>query len=704
MSWGDGVRTGVSIGVGNIISFATIYSAGGGGQPFSLDFTTMDTLDPRVTFSRASTGTYYDASGVLQTASSNVARFQHDPLTGANLGLIRENQGTNFVTYSEQFDNAAWVKLSVTVTANTIVAPDGTLTADSIIQTTSNGEHNIRQDITINTNVDHTLSWFVQANGSTKGRIISYFGANRLDGLFDLTAKTLTLTAFGTATAVNSQITELPNNWFKLSITGRLNQSTITTYNRVDIYNDLGNNVFIGDGISGFYLWGAQLEANLYPTSYIKTVASQVTRAADIAFITNDSYYDGDAFTAVTSPYGVSSVSSQTATLNGDVPIETLAVYSPDLTQDEINTLVENDGWWNWRIIGYAFALPSFTTDGSIQVDWGDGTVETLTTAVHTFTNASPHTIRFRQMTGTWFKPYINNNATYKNMVVALGSAPSNMLIDTYSIVYGCANLKSIDATFVGKAGVRDLWLSFANCTGLTSFPYIDTSLLTTVNSPWSGCSNLQSFPALDFSSATGLGGAWLGCSSLTSFPLIQNTSSVIAFNSTWQNCTSLTSFPTIDTSSGTNFTQSFYNCNKLTSFPLIDTSAGTGFSQTWYGNSSLTSFPLVNVSLGTNFYYCWTNCTNLQNFPANMFDSWTGVPVANCFLGAWNACTALTTTSVENILVSIDTSGTSAPAAGTEITISYNVATGALTAPTTSAITSLKGKNWTIKINGVFQ
>ena len=86
------------------------------------------------------------------------------------------------------------------------------------------------------------------------------------------------------------------------------------------------------------------------------------------------------------------------------------------------------------------------------------------------------------------------------------------------------------------------------------------------------------------------------------------------------------------------------------------------------------------------------------------MFDSWTGVPVANCFFYTWLGCTALTTTSVENILVSIDTSGTSAPATGTEITISYNVATGALTAPTTSAITSLKGKNWTIKINGVLQ
>jgi hypothetical protein len=93
-----------------------------------------------------------------------------------------------------------------------------------------------------------------------------------------------------------------------------------------------------------------------------------------------------------------------------------------------------------------------------------------------------------------------------------------------------------------------------------------------------------------------------------------------------------------------------------------------------------------------------------MTDFPANMFDNWVGVPIASCFLNTWALCSALTTTSVENILVSIDTSGVSAPATSTEITINYNVATGALTAPTTSAITSLKGKGWTIKINGVLQ
>jgi hypothetical protein len=67
-----------------------------------IDLANTQRLDPRLTFARASVGTYYDENGVLQTASSGVARLQFDPVTGESLGLLRENQATNLVTYSEQ--------------------------------------------------------------------------------------------------------------------------------------------------------------------------------------------------------------------------------------------------------------------------------------------------------------------------------------------------------------------------------------------------------------------------------------------------------------------------------------------------------------------------------------------------------------------------------------------------------------------------
>jgi len=204
---------------------------------------------------------------------------------------------------------------------------------------------------------------------------------------------------------------------------------------------------------------------------------------------------------------------------------------------------------------------------------------------------------------------------------------------------------------------------------------------------------------------ATRIDSAFWGCTNLNSFD--GDLSGITNFSIAWRSCSGLTSFPLLDVSNGTNFNSAWRDCRGLTSFPLLNVNKGTNFGSAWYGCSGLTSFPLLNVNKGTNFFSAWYGCSGLTSFPAGMFDTWTGTPVASCFYLTWDGCSALTATSVENILVSINTSGKSAPA-GTaterEITIDYNVATGGLTANTTTAITNLKAKNWTITINGVLQ
>jgi len=172
-----------------------------------------------------------------------------------------------------------------------------------------------------------------------------------------------------------------------------------------------------------------------------------------------------------------------------------------------------------------------------------------------------------------------------------------------------------------------------------------------------------------------------------------------------FRNCTNLNSFDG-NLSDITDFNLAWRDCRGLTSFPLLNMNKGTNFSSTWWGCSGLTSFPLLDVRSGTTFTRAWYLCTGLTSFPAGMFDTWAGTPNRECFYLAWALC-SLTTTSVENILVSIDTSGKSAPegtAAQREITVHYNIATGGLTANTITAITNLKAKNWTITINGVLQ
>jgi len=212
---------------------------------------------------------------------------------------------------------------------------------------------------------------------------------------------------------------------------------------------------------------------------------------------------------------------------------------------------------------------------------------------------------------------------------------------------------------------------------------------VTDFESYWRDWSEITSFPLINTSSGTSFERAWYDCSSLTSFPTI-DTSAGTTFKFTWFNCTSLTSFPLIDTSAGTNFRLAWGGCSSLTSFPLINTSAGTAFTQAWQDCTSLTSFPLIDTSSGTSFFQAWQGCPSLTTIPAGLFDNVKGGDFTDAF-----ASTALTQTSIDNILVSLvasgiaagvfDQSGGSAPSAGTG----------------QPAIDTLRSRGWTVTVTG---
>jgi len=166
---------------------------------------------------------------------------------------------------------------------------------------------------------------------------------------------------------------------------------------------------------------------------------------------------------------------------------------------------------------------------------------------------------------------------------------------------------------------------------------------------------------------------------------------SVTDFSGYWREWSELTSFPLIDTSSGTDFYRTWYKCNSLTSFPLLDTSAGTSFRLAWYRCNSLTSFPLLDTSAGTNFSLAWLHCTGLTSFPANAFDNIKG----GNFDGAFDN-TALTQTSIDNILVSLVASGI---AAGTRV---FEQSGGsAPSAAGEAAIDTLRSRGWSVSVTG---
>jgi hypothetical protein len=220
---------------------------------------------------------------VLQSAANNVARFDHNPVTGESLGLLVEEQRTNLLLRSEEFDNASWQKLRASVTSNIIIAPDGTLSGDKAIETTDTGTHEVYQGITA-TAAPYTGTVYFKAGERTKVFLYLASGGVVFSGIFDLIAGT-----FGSVTAsTTATITPVGNGWYRCSITATL---TATTW-FLGFIPVTGTTTisYTGDGYSGIYVWGASLEQGSFSTSYIKTEASQVTRSADSASMTGANF------------------------------------------------------------------------------------------------------------------------------------------------------------------------------------------------------------------------------------------------------------------------------------------------------------------------------------------------------------------------------------------------------------------------------
>ena len=274
-----------------------------------------------------------------------------------------------------------------------------------------------------------------------------------------------------------------------------------------------------------------------------------------------------------------------------------------------------------------------------------------------------------------------------------------------------CTSLTSFPT--LDTSSGTNFYEAWYNCTGLTSFPALDASSGTDFRYAWRDCDNLTSFPLVDVSSGTNFYATWQDCSSLTSFASL-DVSSGTNFGNTWRSCSSLTSFPSLDVSSGTSFNGSWQVCTRLTSFPTLDVSSGTNFSHAWYNCTGLTSFPSLNASSGTYFVAAWRNCSSLTSFPSGFFDSWNPSSISSgVFHNAWDGCSDLTATSVENILTSLATSGKHGTDDGTSggsaladavIDIDYDTGTGSLTTATNTAITTLKSRSWGVTINGVTQ
>jgi hypothetical protein len=261
---------------------------------------------------------------VKTTSTINSApRFDHDPTTGESLGLLVEEKRTNLLRYSEDFTNSYWVTNNVngTLTPDQAVAPDGTITAELYTEDTATSGRYFAKQVSFTSGTFYTISiWAKQASGT---RYLGFVLQQAAFGSTCIASFTLSgpgsynISGSGTGTTANIQ--QFSNGWYRCSLTS---QATVTTFAGVQfrLSNSPTNGAknYTGDDASGIYIWGAQLEAGSFPTSYIPTSGSEGNRSADVMSISGSnfsSWYRQDEGTVFVNQTSLSTVPQDFATM-----------------------------------------------------------------------------------------------------------------------------------------------------------------------------------------------------------------------------------------------------------------------------------------------------------------------------------------------------------------------------------------------------
>ena len=232
-------------------------------------------MDPRVTFTRASTATRTNAAGLIETVASGAPRFDYDPVTLACKGLLIEEARTNLLIQSNDISNAAFSKTNVVATANTTASPSGAMDAALVVDNATSAEHYFQQNCTTATNQTYTQSIFVKA-GTSAGFsfMVVSIGASVTTSVitFGQSGGVFTQTSGLVGLITAASVVAVAGGWYRCSVTYTLD-GTVTAH-LMRIYPKVAG-IYVGTGV-GAYFWGAQLEAGSTATRY-----QSITTATD---------------------------------------------------------------------------------------------------------------------------------------------------------------------------------------------------------------------------------------------------------------------------------------------------------------------------------------------------------------------------------------------------------------------------------------
>ena len=227
------------------------------------------------------TGGQVSGTPLLRTAAINEPRLEYDA-SGNPLGLLIEEARTNAKQYSEVF-TTGWSISATTVTSNSTdtTAPDSTNNATKLQVSSFIHETRCRSTASFAQNVDYAFSVFAKA-GTSSWLKLRNIGVGDGSSETDTVWFNLSTGSVGTATSnLTPKIESVGNGWYRCSISGTVINTALSL---IDVSVVSGNGFVINNTVGdNIYIYGAQLETGAFPTSYIPTTGSTVTRAKDIA-------------------------------------------------------------------------------------------------------------------------------------------------------------------------------------------------------------------------------------------------------------------------------------------------------------------------------------------------------------------------------------------------------------------------------------
>jgi len=276
-------------------------------------------------------------------------RFDYDPVTLAAKGLLVEEQRTNLCPYSEQINQWSGTTYNVTITSNSSASPDGQTTAETVTCDTTNNYHIIgHADVSFTSGSSYAFSIFVKQGTARYVQILFGSAAFALTEYANFDLQTGTVVGGDTADAT---IIAFANGWYRITYKGVANVSVSDRAYLAIITSASAARAEVHTQALSIYAWGAQLEAGSFATSYIPTLASSVTRSADVASVNT------------LSPW----MNEVEGTIYGEITSLTGALALTNQSVAEIDTGSTNDRNKISRYNGIIYG--STTTGGTFQAD-----------------------------------------------------------------------------------------------------------------------------------------------------------------------------------------------------------------------------------------------------------------------------------------------------------------------------------------------